>query len=156
MNGILDTMIRAKDFLTEHVDIGALATVGFGGAFIFLMKKMSDAIGFIAEPFKNVSGLIGNISGVFSSISGLIKSFQKTVKAEMFKKYTEGIRNIAISIAILAGSMIALANVDTNKLVSGGIRENFFPKHEETPETLGIPGFSMVAGAGFEPATFGL
>lgn len=121
MNSILDAMIRAKEFLTEHIDIGALATVGFGGAFIFLMKKLSDAIGFIAEPFKNVSDLIGSVGGVFSSISKLIKSFEKTVKAERFKKYTEGIRNIAISIAILAGSMIALANIDTDKLISGGI-----------------------------------
>jgi hypothetical protein len=38
----------------------------------------------------------------------------------------------------------------------GKIRETLSSEHERTPETLGIPGFSLVAGAGFEPATFGL
>ena len=32
----------------------------------------------------------------------------------------------------------------------GKLRENIFPGHEEPPETLGIPGFSVVAGVGFE------
>lgn len=36
------------------------------------------------------------------------------------------------------------------KAGKGKLRENIFPEHEETPETLGIPGLSMVAGAGFE------
>lgn len=36
------------------------------------------------------------------------------------------------------------------KAGKGKLRENIFPEHEKTPETLGIPGFSMVAGVGFE------
>jgi len=64
---------------------------------------------------ESVSGAIGNFGGIGKSIAGTItevgKSMSALDKASAREANTAAVRNIAIAIGILAGSLIALANV---------------------------------------------
>ena len=79
---------------------------------------------------ESVSGAIGNFGGIGKSIAGTItevgKSMSALDKASAREANTAAVRNIAIAIGILAGSLIALANVPLPNLnraiaIMGGI-----------------------------------
>ena len=77
-------------------------------------KILRDLFGMFA--MYNVSKLTKAFSGLSSSLVGLIGSFSKMNAAEAQKTKSEGIKNLAISIAILAGSLFLLSKVPVDKL----------------------------------------
>lgn len=77
-------------------------------------KILRDLFGMFA--MYNVSKLTKAFSGLSSSLVGLIGSFSKMNAAEAQKTKSEGIKNLAIAIAILAGSLFLLSKVPVDKL----------------------------------------
>ena len=77
-------------------------------------KILRDLFGMFA--MYNVSKLTKAFSGLSSSLVGLIGSFSKMNAAEAQKTKSEGIKNLAIAIAILAGSLFLLSKVPADKL----------------------------------------
>lgn len=84
------------------------------------ISKVAFRIGSLAAIFKTVHdmsrmvdaaiGTLGSISGFFGSLSGLVKAQTGAIKARNFEM-------IALSVAILIGSIVALAAVPTDRLI---------------------------------------
>lgn len=62
--------------------------------------------------------MFDSVSGVFKSISGVFDTLSESIKADILIKKTQAIRNIAISIAILAGSLFLLSQADPENLLT--------------------------------------
>lgn len=91
-------LLNSISLLTIAKSIGS-AISNFGSAF----KQMSQ----IATTFDKT---IKSVNSLFNTLENSVKSFEKNVKAKTFQ-------TIAISIALLAASLIALSFVDQNKLL---------------------------------------
>lgn len=84
------------------------------------ISKIAFRVGSLAAIFKTVHdmsrmvdaaiGTLGSISGFFGSLSGLVKAETGAIKARNFEM-------IALSVAILIGSIVALAAVPTDRLI---------------------------------------
>ena len=104
--GILDTL--------SELNWGAIGTVAAGLGIIYVCKKLVEVIKLLRKPFET-------ISDVLKSFEGVMNAFATKVKAEALEIKSKAIRNIAISVAILAGSLIALSKVKTGDLIKAGI-----------------------------------
>lgn len=85
-------------------NMGTILAVGVLLTFLFLVKKIKDAVELIAKPFDMVGDFLDGLGDT-------LKSFGKAAKAV-------AIKNIAISIAILAASVAVLAMLDQKKVWS--------------------------------------
>lgn len=56
------------------------------------------------------------IPKILNNASKVVKSFSKVLKAKAFKTRMEGVKDLAISIAILAGSLWVLSTINTDAL----------------------------------------
>lgn len=84
------------------------------------ISKIAFRVGSLAAIFKTVHdmsrmvdaaiGTLGSISGFFGSLSGLVRAETGAIKARNFEM-------IALSVAILIGSIVALAAVPTDRLI---------------------------------------
>lgn len=129
-DGIADSFGKAKkavnDFVSslEITDIlvgisGAFAAIAAIAGFKFIknLVKVSEGFGKITEFGKN---FIKTASELPEHLNDLVDSFGKSIKtmakAEMLKGVAGVIKSIAISIAVLAGSLFLLSLVDSKKL----------------------------------------
>jgi len=62
------------------------------------------------------SGLTDNLSKVFGSASGVLDQFKNNLKSMQNEIRAKALMNIAIAVAVLAGSAVLLASVDSKKL----------------------------------------
>jgi tape measure domain-containing protein len=117
----------------ENLDFGSLMAAGFGLGILSMVKKVSDSVNALAGP-KTISFMIGGVSEFLGgagevmrrsaepiaetilSTSKVLKSFSKLTKSKAFNIRTEGIKQLAISIAILVGSIALLSFLDTTKV----------------------------------------
>ena len=76
---------------------GLIATVG-------ILKKISEALDIISGPIKGINGILSGVKTVLISAS-------KYLEGKRVKDISEAIKNLAISLSILTGSVIALAKV---------------------------------------------
>lgn len=88
--------------------IPAAIAIGMGLALIKGVSKVGDALSIIANPIEGIKDIIEDIGSAFA----------KKANAEAFEARTAGIKNIAIAIGILAGSLVALTLVDQGNLWS--------------------------------------
>lgn len=103
ISGFID-LVKKK--LGENM--GTILAIGTLVTFLFLVKKIKDAVELIAKPFDMVEGFL-------EGLGDSIKSFANSAKASAKGKLIEG---IAISIAILAASVAVLAMMDQGKVWS--------------------------------------
>ena len=80
------------------IGLGALLTI------LFLVKKIKDLVMLIAKPFSMMDDFLDGVQKLMSSLGLYLK--------------TAAVKNIAISIGILAGSLFLLAQLDYGKLWS--------------------------------------
>nr|DAW76652.1 MAG TPA: tail tape measure [Caudoviricetes sp.] len=106
-----------KDLSISDLLSGILLGGGLGMGFKTLQTmlgqftKVTDSFSGMFDKF----GKIGDsISGVFNSLTSALKSMQEVIKAK-------ALREIAISVAILAGSLFILAMVPAGRLIQGAI-----------------------------------
>jgi tape measure domain-containing protein len=99
--------------------------VGLLGGLLLVLKKafsggifnqLASAFGggiikSMVQAFSGFGGLARSIGGTFNALTGSIQTMQQNVKSDTLK-------NIAISIALLAGSIVALSFVDPKRLNS--------------------------------------
>ena len=104
-----------KDLSISDLLSGILLGGGLGAGFRTLQTilqgftKTTDSFSGMFDKF----GKIGDsISGVFNSLTSALKSMQEVIKAK-------ALREIAISVGILAGSLFLLAMIPTAKLIQG-------------------------------------
>ena len=88
------------DGAVDVINSGLLIGIGLG------LKKFIDSLTSIAD---SGSGILGNITGILDGVKGSLEAYQSSLKAKTLLK-------IAVAIAILAASVIALSLVDSEKL----------------------------------------
>ena len=103
-----DKLVALADFVREKVDFGEVLALGMGVGILSVFHKFGDALEKLSDIAKGF-----DITPITKSIAGAIENFGK---AKALQVKSIAIRNIAISIAILAGSLIALSFIDTKKL----------------------------------------
>lgn len=106
-----------KDLSISDLLSGALLGGGLGMGFRTLQTmlgqftKVTDSFSGMFDKF----GKIGDsISGVFNSMTSALKSMQEVIKAK-------SLREIAISVGILAGSLFILAMIPAGRLIQGAV-----------------------------------
>lgn len=106
-----------KDLSISDLLSGALLGGGLGMGFRTLQTllgqftKTTDSFSSMFDKF----GKIGeSISGVFNSLTSALKSMQEVIKAK-------ALREIAISVGILAGSLFLLAMIPAPQLIQGAV-----------------------------------
>lgn len=106
-----------KDLSISDLLSGALLGGGLGMGFRTLQTvlgqftKVTDSFSGMFDKF----GKIGDsISGVFNSLTSALKSMQEVIKAK-------ALREIAISVGILAGSLFILAMIPAPRLIQGAV-----------------------------------
>lgn len=108
---------NALRFIAEEaskVDWSGIILVGGGIGVLFIMWKLTGALGDLAESLGRVTGVFKEAKGAFTAIKDYFNALKKSVNSKVILTY-------AISIGILAASLVALAQVDVLKLVKGGI-----------------------------------
>lgn len=106
-----------KDLSISDLLSGILLGGGLGAGFKTLQTmlgqftKVTDSFSGMFDKF----GKIGDsISGVFNSLTSALKSMQEVIKAK-------ALREIAISVGILAGSLFILAMIPAPRLIQGAV-----------------------------------
>lgn len=106
-----------KDLSISDLLSGILLGGGLGAGFRTLQtmldgfRKSTDSFSGMFDKF----GKIGDsISGVFNALTDSLKAMQDVIKAK-------ALREIAISVGILAGSLFLLAMIPTTKLIQGAL-----------------------------------
>lgn len=95
------------DSLLDILNGGLMAGIGVG--IVKFIKSITGIFDTINGELKGKNSFVESIKNIFSGVGEAINAFTASIKADILKK-------IAISIAVLAASLIALSLVDSNKL----------------------------------------
>lgn len=95
---------KSADF---NVLVGLLNVGAIGGASILLKKGIDKIVGVFKD--NSLSGMKDKIKEIFGSVTDTFGAMQQKLKSESLKQ-------IAIAIAILTASVVALSFIDTGKL----------------------------------------
>ena len=99
---------KCIEFLS-NIDWGAVFA---GGTIVFALAsfwKIANTIEALTDPLEGLGDVLKNTAKVVESFSGVLNAYAMSVRAEALK-------SIAIAIAILVGSIIALTLVDPERL----------------------------------------
>lgn len=88
--------------IVKDLDLGSVLTILMGVGSVIGFVKLASAL-------DNVTSPLGELGDTMEAFQGTLKSLSLAIKAE-------AIKSLAIAIAILAGSVIALSLIDTGKL----------------------------------------
>ena len=103
--------------------------LGVSVGLLSIVKKLVGTIDSFVAPLRGVGDVLSGVGEILSESSKsvkkilnntakVVKSFSKVLNAKAFQMKAEGVRSLAISLAILAGSVYLLAQLDTGKLWS--------------------------------------
>jgi tape measure domain-containing protein len=112
------------------LNFGKILSLGAMGGVWYLSKRALDVADSITAPFEGVGSVLEsaaevieksnkNIQRILKNTSKVIKSFSKVLNAKAWQMKAEAMKNIALSIAILAGAVYLLAKLDTSSLQKG-------------------------------------
>lgn len=96
------SMVRSK--FSEHIGLGEILAVGIGAAIIFFATRVGRLLDTITSPLLNFSEILDSLSNALNAYTTKIKS--------------EALKNVAISIGIMAASLFVLAQLDWQKLLA--------------------------------------
>lgn len=105
LTAIRDGINNTFDFSTENLEKN-LNTILFSGVVVAVTRF----IWILSNMFKNVGDVAGKVDAILGGVAETLEVFQKSIKANI-------IRSIAVSIAILAAALVAIAFVDQAKLI---------------------------------------
>lgn len=101
-----EKLVAFVEFIKSKIP--AAIAIGMGVMLIKGVSKLGKALGTLAAPFDGLKDLLDTVG----------ESISNFMKAKAFREKTEGIKNIAISIGILAASLTVLTMLDQKKLWS--------------------------------------
>ena len=96
--------------IVNSIDFGKVLAVGLSAGLIWAIKAMADAIELFTSPFAALKGAADAFSGFFKGVG---KSLEEAIK---LNSKSNALKNLAIAIAILAGSVWVLAQIDGKDL----------------------------------------
>lgn len=115
--GIWETVKSLATGLVEiisNINFGAIFAGMMGLGTILLLKKIADA-------FEIISGPIEGVSHILNGFGSILDSVAKNIKASAFKKKSVAIRNFAISLGILAASLLVISKIPVQDLIKAGV-----------------------------------
>lgn len=125
-NKASEAWMAIKEFATNFLDAAKsldwdkIFQVGAIGSGIAILYKLVNAFDKFGKPFESFAGLLDSAGELLEhsteKIGKVLGSFSKVLKADAFKLKTEGIRNLAVSLGILAASIYVLAQLDAGQL----------------------------------------
>ena len=118
---VIDILIRLKDTVVDVVSTIVERFSGTGLAGVFAIVFSAGTLALISKFINVFSKLASPIEAAVGLIDGLKASFDRYAKAKAFNEMSEGIRNIAISIGIMAASVVALAQLQPEQLLNASI-----------------------------------
>lgn len=101
-------LAKFKELLSEF-DYKKLLGLIPVAAVLFMVKKLYDITSALADGINNFNDVIEGFAEIEKQFANVLKSFSLSIKADALKK-------MAIAIAILVASVIALTFIDTDKL----------------------------------------
>lgn len=108
VGGLSKALTRLKDILVGF-DFKYLLTLIPIGIALVMVKKLFGLIDTLSDGISSINGVLDGFTAIEKSLAGLIGAYQKDLKSK-------SLRNIALSIGILAASVVALAYVPADKL----------------------------------------
>ena len=102
-----------KGWLKENVSFGEVFAILIGVGMIVGILKTAAILN---KAFVTMTKLTGSIKGVTDSLSGMFKSFGK---AREMEAKSVALRNVAISVAIFAGSLFLLGQMEWGEIGRG-------------------------------------
>ena len=123
INGLRDGLLTVFNFIRgigekcvkifKSIDFGKVLAAGIGIGLIIVVKNMVSAISRLTDVLENVTA---PMKGVGDMLSGIGSYFADAGKAKKYEAMGKAIRNVALSIAILAGSVYLLSDIKPGKL----------------------------------------
>lgn len=95
--------------IVKNLDIGSIFTLLVGGGFTYGFITIAKALHKLTTPLESLDGLLRETTKTMKSFRGLLGAIK-------FKIAADAIKSIAVAVAILSGSIIALTLVDTEKM----------------------------------------
>ena len=111
LQGFIEQFQQLASQGVKKFTLGKILTAFTGLAVIGSLTKLGDALSTVGKSVKDIKT---SLVGVLDGLKGVLASYQKEIQSK-------SIINIALAIAILAGSLIALSFVPTEKLVPATI-----------------------------------
>lgn len=136
-NGLISGRIKIVDFFKtlgsdmlnrlQSIDWDNVVAGGIGVGLVWGLKKLYDIADKALSPAEGIGKVLSGVGEVveksadkipkiLNNVSKVVKSFSKVLKAKAFKTRMEGVKDLAISIAILAGSLWVLSTINTDDL----------------------------------------
>lgn len=136
-NGLISGRIKIVDFFKtlgsdmlnrlQNIDWDNVVAGGIGVGLVWGLKKLYDIADKALSPAEGIGKVLSGVGEVveksadkipkiLNNASKVVKSFSKVLKAKAFKTRIEGVKDLAISIAILAGSLWMLSTINTDAL----------------------------------------
>lgn len=136
-NGLISGRIKIVDFFKtlgsdmlnrlQSIDWDNVVAGGIEVGLVWGLKKLYDIADKALSPAEGIGKVLsgvgkvveksaGKIPKILDNASKVVKSFSKVLKAKAFKTRMEGVKDLAISIAILAGSLWVLSTINTDAL----------------------------------------
>lgn len=136
--------------IISAVDWGKVASIAISIGMLLVIKKMVDILEAVASPLKGLGDILSGFDNVLDETASAIKRLSK---AKTLAMQAAAIKNIAIAIAILAGSVLVLSQVPAGKLFTAvgaiaalaaviGILAAVIGKYGPT-ETMKFTGFTL-------------
>lgn len=111
----------------QSIDWDNVVAGGIGVGLVWGLKKLYDIADKALSPAEGIGKVLSGVGEVveksadkipkiLNNASKVVKSFSKVLKAKAFKTRMEGVKDLAISIAILAGSLWVLSTINTDAL----------------------------------------
>lgn len=97
-----------------------IAILGSAGI-LYTLNKATKALQTFANTLKSFTQINDAVAGFIKQGTATLKAFDKVLAGVKFKAYADGIRSIAISIAILAASLFLIGTMDVESLKQAGI-----------------------------------
>ena len=117
---IVSGFIRKISDTLHNVSWSQLFSAGLSVGMLVIIKNLVDTIGKIASPLEGLGEVFKGAANVLNRsaerIGNVLKSFSKVLSAQAFNIRAKGIKEIAKSIAILVGCLIALSFIPSDKL----------------------------------------
>lgn len=114
INGVKEMVSKAvevvKDFASkvveymQNIDWSKILALGVAVSMVWFAKKVGDALDGIASAFEGFGAILDNVAAIEASISKVLNGISWDFKAK-------AIRNLAIALAILVGSIVLLVKV---------------------------------------------
>lgn len=87
--------------------LDVIAGISIGGIALAVSKFLKS----ITEPLQGLQGMLDGVTGILDGVRGSFEAYQQNLKAGILLK-------LALSIGILAASIVAISLIDSDKLVS--------------------------------------